>query len=113
MPRTSTRGADAHAVARGQHDVVRAVGHLHVDQLVALVDVDGADTRRARIPELGQLRLLHHALLGGEEEELVVGERRTGTSDAMCSSGRIAMQFTTGLPRAARAACGTSCTLSQ
>ena len=38
---------------------------------------------------------------------------RTGTSDAMCSSGLIAMQLTTGLPRAARPAWGISCTLSQ
>src|SRR4029077_19952390 len=35
--------ADAHAVVRGEHDVVPAVGYLHVDQLVALFDVDGPD----------------------------------------------------------------------
>src|SRR6266516_838073 len=38
---------------------------------------------------------------------------RTGTSAATCSSGLIAMHPITGLPRAARAACGISCTFSQ
>src|SRR2546426_2042765 len=38
---------------------------------------------------------------------------RTGTSDARRSSGFNAMHEMIGLPRAARAACGISCTLSQ
>src|SRR5437667_2296708 len=38
---------------------------------------------------------------------------RTGTKDARRSSGFMAMQLTIGFPRAARAACGISCTLSQ
>src|SRR6266540_461052 len=38
---------------------------------------------------------------------------RTGTSAATRSSGFMAMQLTIGLPRAARAACGISCTFSQ
>src|SRR5256886_4738353 len=59
--------ADAHAVTGGEHDVVAAVGDLHVDQLVALLDVDGADPHPARIAELGEPRLLHHALLRGEQ----------------------------------------------
>src|SRR5213596_215114 len=66
--------ADAHAVVRGEHDVVPAVGHLHVDQLVALFDVDGANAHRARVAELRQSRLLHHALFGGEQEILVLRE---------------------------------------
>src|SRR3989440_4831287 len=66
--------ADAHPVPRGQHDVVAAVGDLHVDQLVALLDVDGADPHRARIAELRQDGLLHDALLGGEQQELILGE---------------------------------------
>src|ERR1051325_10967543 len=66
--------ANAHAVRRGEHDVVLAVGHLHVDQLVALLDVDRANAHRARIAELRQDRLLHNALLGREEQELVLRE---------------------------------------
>src|SRR5205809_4175862 len=66
--------SDAHAVGRGEHDVVAAVGHLAVDQLVALLDVDRADADRARVAELRQPRLLHDALLGGEQEVLVFGE---------------------------------------
>src|SRR5256714_1369920 len=61
-------------MARGQHDVVAAVGDLHVDQLVALLDVDGADPDRAWIAELRQDGLLHDALLGGEQQELILGE---------------------------------------
>src|SRR5205807_6177129 len=39
VPHVLLMEADAHAVVRGEHDVVPAVGHLHVDQLVALLDV--------------------------------------------------------------------------
>src|SRR5438876_6786537 len=70
--------ADAHAVVRGEHDVVPAVGHLDVDQLVALLDVDRADADRARVAELRQPRLLHDALLGGEQEVLVFGKLAHG-----------------------------------
>src|SRR5439155_347740 len=65
---------DAHPVAGGEHDVVPAVGDLHVDQLVALLDVDGADPDRARIAELRQDGLLDDALRGGEQQELILGE---------------------------------------
>src|SRR6267143_4947430 len=65
---------DAHAVARGEDDVVLAVGHLHVDELVALLNVDRVDARGARVPVGREHRLFHHALLGGEEEVLVLGE---------------------------------------
>src|SRR2546430_6075436 len=65
---------DAHAVSRGEHDVVAAVGDLHVDQLVALFDVDGPDPHRARIAELRQDGLFHDALLRREQQELVLRE---------------------------------------
>src|SRR3989454_9391756 len=42
---------DAHAVARGEDDVVLAVGDLDVDELVTLLDVDGVDARGARSEE--------------------------------------------------------------
>src|SRR5207249_3887203 len=61
--------ADAHAVPGRQHDVVLAVRDLHVDQLVALLDVDGANADRARVPKLRQHRLLDHAVLRGEQQE--------------------------------------------
>src|SRR5256885_6989172 len=57
---------DAHAVMGGEHDVVPAVRHLDVDQLVALLDVDRANADGARVAELRQSCLLHHALFGGE-----------------------------------------------
>src|SRR5882672_5713720 len=66
--------ADAHAVIRGEDDVVLAVGHLYVDQLVTLLDVDGADPVRARIPELREDRFLHDPVLGREQEVLILGE---------------------------------------
>src|SRR6266850_2576798 len=66
--------ADAHAVIRGEDDVVLAVGHLYVDQLVTLLDVDGADPVRARIPELREDRFLHYPVLGREQEVLILGE---------------------------------------
>jgi len=65
-------------MGRGEHDVVLPIGHLHVDQLVTFLDVDGADADRARIPELRQHRLLDHAVLGGEEQELILGELAHG-----------------------------------
>src|SRR5438093_13351490 len=42
LPHVLLMEADAHAVVLCEHDVVPAVGHLHVDQLVALLDVYGA-----------------------------------------------------------------------
>src|SRR5205823_13148872 len=65
---------DAHALPGGDHDVVAPVRHLHVDQLVALLDVDGADAHRARVAELRETRLFHHAVFGREQEILVLGE---------------------------------------
>src|SRR5882762_1823835 len=70
--------ADAHAVMGGEHDVVAAVRHLDIDQLVAFLDVDRANADGARVAELRQPRLLHHALLGGEQEVLVLGELAHG-----------------------------------
>src|SRR5262245_38674814 len=65
---------DAHTLCRGEHDIVFAVGHLDVDELIALLDVDRADTDGARVAELRQHRLLHDAVLRGEQQELILGE---------------------------------------
>src|SRR6185436_20150231 len=56
--------ADAHAALGGQHDVVVAVGDLHVDQLVGILDVDRVDPVAARVPVGGEHRLLHGAVAG-------------------------------------------------
>src|SRR5882762_7213847 len=69
---------DAHAVMGGEHDVVPAVRDLYVDQLVAFLDIDRANADGARVAELRQPRLLHHAMFGGEQKELVLGELAHG-----------------------------------
>ena len=63
--------AEADGLAQlGQHeDVVAPVGGDDLDQLVAVLEVDGDDARAQRRVVLVELRLLHLALLGGEEEE--------------------------------------------
>src|SRR6266536_6550177 len=65
---------DAHPVGGGEHDVVLTVGHLHVDELVALLNVDGADAVGARIAEFREHGLLDHALFCREQEVLILGE---------------------------------------
>ena len=106
--------ADRQAVTRREHDVVRAARDLHVDQLVALLDLDRLDAGRARVRVLRQRRLLHRALLRGEEQELIVaGTRAPCTIAETFVSGDTLIRLTTGLPLAARPACGISCTLSQ
>src|SRR6266849_3801746 len=63
--------ANAHAVPGRQDDVVLAVRDLDVDQLVALLDVDGTDADRARIAEFREHRLLDDAGFGREQQELI------------------------------------------
>src|SRR5206468_7241005 len=57
------------------HDVIRAAGNLHVDQLVLVLDLYRLYARRTRIRVLRESRLLDGAVLRREEQELVVGER--------------------------------------
>src|SRR5215470_2164277 len=66
--------ADGHALVRGQEDLLRAVGQLHGHQLVALVDAHGDDAVRADVGELGELRLLDHALAGDHHGVAAFGE---------------------------------------
>ena len=61
---------------RREHDVVRAARHLHVDQLVAVLDLDRLDARRARVRVLRQRGLLHRALLASRR----AGTRRRANS---------------------------------
>src|SRR6266545_3534738 len=74
VPHVLFMEANAHAVGGSEHDVVLAVRDLYVDQLVPLLDIDRADADGARIAELREHGLLDHAVLGGEEQELIFGE---------------------------------------
>src|SRR5262250_3035506 len=66
--------ADGHALVRGQEDLLRAVGQLHGHHLVALVVAHGDDAVRADVGELGELRLLDHALAGDHHGVVAFGE---------------------------------------
>src|SRR5690349_7783958 len=65
---------DGQAVTRGKHDVVRATGDLHIDQLVTLLDLDCLDARRADVGILGQRGLFHGAVARAEQQELSLRE---------------------------------------
>ena len=67
--------ADREAVLRGEHDVVRAARDLHVDQLVALLDLDRLDAGRARVRVLADSAVFFTVpVLRAEQQELVVAE---------------------------------------
>src|SRR5262249_52468654 len=59
---------DDHARLRGKQDFALTVGAPGCNDLVALVQRDGEDAPAPRVRELAQLRLLHRALLRGEED---------------------------------------------
>ena len=63
--------ADGHAVFGGQHQFVAQLGHDHVDQFVALADLDGDDALGHGPPISGQGRFLHQAFAGGHHQEVV------------------------------------------
>ena len=63
---------DTLAVGRGDDDLVVAFGQLHLDQLVALVDVDGNDAALTDIAVAAQVGLLDDPLLGSHQEEAVL-----------------------------------------
>src|SRR3954471_17681087 len=65
---------DAHPLTGGEHDVAVRVAHLYVDQLVPVLDVDGADPVGAHVAVGREQGLLHRALAGSEDETAVVGE---------------------------------------
>ena len=63
--------ADGHAVGGGQHQFVARLGHDHVDQRVALAELDGDDAALQR-PAVGlQRRLLHQPAGRGHHQEVV------------------------------------------
>src|SRR5262249_32975150 len=73
--------ADDHARLRGKQDFALTVGAPGRNDLVALVQGDGEDAAAPRVRELAQLRLLHRALLRGEEyvaSGLEVADRDAG-----------------------------------
>ena len=57
-----------------QHDVLRSIGDLGADQVVALIKRYRDDPGLARIGEVGQRRFLHCALRGAHEDEAVFDE---------------------------------------
>ena len=59
---------DGLAFVAGEENHLLAVGELRADQLVLLVEIDGDDAGGARIGEFGERRLLHRAVLRGEED---------------------------------------------
>ena len=62
----------AESVPRGDDDVIRAASHLHVDELIAVLDLDALHARDADIGVFRQRRLLDRPVLGAEEQEFVV-----------------------------------------
>src|SRR5690349_2847665 len=64
--------ADGLATVRRQDDLARAIGERHADQAIALVETDRNDAAGARPGERRQRRLLHGALAGGHEHEMIV-----------------------------------------
>ena len=70
-----------------QHEVAAAVGQLHRQQPVALVDPDRDDAAGPGARVVRQCRLLHHAGLGGESQEPVFRELpdRDGSGDSLAA----------------------------
>ncbi len=66
--------ADDHAGLGGDHDLALAVGAQGLDDLVALVEADGLDAAGPGMRVGLQLRLLHLALAGDEEDVAARGE---------------------------------------
>ncbi len=62
----------------GEYDIVRPHRHLDVDQLVALFDFDRFDAVHAHVGVLRKRRLLDRAVLGSEEQKLVVRKVANG-----------------------------------
>ncbi len=54
-------------VVAGEEDHLLAVGELGADQFVIFVEIDGDDAGGPRIGEFRELRFLHRAVFGGEE----------------------------------------------
>src|SRR4029079_12798307 len=74
LPHIALVESDAHPLPGGEHDVAVRVAHLHVDQLVVLFDVDGADPVGPHVAVGREQGLLHRSQPGGEDEAAVVGE---------------------------------------
>ena len=65
------REPDRHAVARADEDLAVAVGDLHGNHRIALLDAHRDDAARARVAERAQLGLLDDAALRAHDDELV------------------------------------------
>ena len=58
-------------MGRGQHQLVARLGHDHVDQRVALAELDGDDAAPQRAAVGFQRRLLHQSAGRGHDQEMV------------------------------------------
>ena len=66
------READNLTIVAGYEHLALAIGQGHTDQFVAITQSDGIDTIGARTAVGLQRRLLHQAVLGGEDEVVVL-----------------------------------------
>jgi hypothetical protein len=90
------------------HEVVAPAGGDHAHQLVTLAQVDGDEALPARLVVLAEGRLLHLAVGGGEDQELVLGKSLVVTI-AWIDSWAAGQRFTTAVPLAVRSFIGISC----
>src|SRR6185369_1074361 len=60
--------ADGLTLSGREDDVARAIRQAHTDDLVALLELDGDQSRRPRRRVLHQVGLLDEAAAGGEDE---------------------------------------------
>ncbi len=65
--------ADRHPVGGGEHDFVSRLGDCHVDQFVALAELDGDDAVLHRAAVSLQLGLLHQAA-GSRHHQVMIGQ---------------------------------------
>jgi hypothetical protein len=101
------------AVRGEQHDVALAVGQLHVDQRIALIETDRDLAALQLEREFRQRRFLDRAVLRREEHEAVFGELAHRLHGLHLFVRLERQEVTIGLPRAFGPASGNWCTLSQ
>jgi hypothetical protein len=105
--------ADRLAVPRGEDDLLRPVGEANADHLVAVFQGDGDDARRRGLAYCIRSVFFTRPRRVAKKQRPARWNSRTGRKAESFSSGFRLRQFVMLRPRAARPACGTSCTFSQ